>query len=432
MAKKKSKTTVWIIVLAVAVIAGGTALVLTRNRDEGIKVTTEKISRRTITQTVSAIGKIQPETEVKISSEASGEITFLGVKDGEQVKKGQLLVRILPDLVTSQVEQFAAAEQSAKIGIDAVKAELDRAQQDLKRISELYKKQFASKDELDRTTAAALQAESRYQSALKDYDRARAALRQVQAQASRTTIYSPMEGTVTKLVVEQGEKVVGTAQMQGTEMMRIANLTVMNAWVDVDENDVVLVKIGDTAKVSIDALPDAELSGVVYEIAHSAKVSGAGTQEEVTNFEVRIRIIDSEKRLRPGMSCNVDIETETHRNVLAAPLQAVTVRENAGNAAPDISGSGIQTEENKNAEKMNKKPQSIIFLNNKNRAKSVNVETGLSDRGYIEIKSGLKEGDEIISGNFQAVSKLLSDSAKIIIDSAPKYKKKSNYKQSEK
>ncbi|OQY76225.1 MAG: hypothetical protein B6D45_04260, partial [Ignavibacteriales bacterium UTCHB3] len=402
------------------------------NRDEGIKVTTEKISRRTITQTVSAIGKIQPETEVKISSEASGEITFLGVKDGEQVKKGQLLVRILPDLVTSQVEQFAAAEQSAKIGIDAVKAELDRAQQDLKRISELYKKQFASKDELDRTTAAALQAESRYQSALKDYDRARAALRQVQAQASRTTIYSPMEGTVTKLVVEQGEKVVGTAQMQGTEMMRIANLTVMNAWVDVDENDVVLVKIGDTAKVSIDALPDAELSGVVYEIAHSAKVSGAGTQEEVTNFEVRIRIIDSEKRLRPGMSCNVDIETETHRNVLAAPLQAVTVRENAGNAAPDISGSGIQTEENKNAEKMNKKPQSIIFLNNKNRAKSVNVETGLSDRGYIEIKSGLKEGDEIISGNFQAVSKLLSDSAKIIIDSAPKYKKKSNYKQSEK
>lgn len=430
MAKKKSKSTLWFILLGVLVIGGITAVVLTRNREEGIKVTVEKVAKRTIVQTISAIGKIQPETEVKISSEASGELTYLGVKDGDIVQKGQLLVRILPDLVSSQVDQFVAAEQSARISIDAVKAEVDRAQADLRRISELYKKQFASKDEYERATAAALQAESRYQSSLKDYDRARAALKQVQAQASRTIIYSPMAGTVTKMVVEQGEKVVGTAQMQGTEMMRIADLSVMNAWVDVDENDVVFVKIGDTARISIDALPDTTLRGVVYEIAHSAKVSGLGTQEEVTNFEVRIRVIDHEKRLRPGMSCNVDIETETHRDVLAVPLQAVTVREESAISTPDVSGSSIQSEDTKAKRTTKKKPQSLVFINANQRAKIVKVETGLSDRGYIEIKKGLKEGDQIISGSFQAVTKLLSDSSKIVIDSG-KHGKMSNYKQGE-
>ncbi len=429
MAKKKTKTTLWIIVLSALIAGGSAAIILTRDRSDGIKVTVEKASRRTITQTVSAIGKIQPETEVKISSEASGEIIFLGVKDGQSVSSGQLLVRILPDLVTSQVEQYSAAEQSAKVSIDAMRADADRSQQDLKRISELYKKQFASKEELDRANASALQAESRYQASLKDYDRAKAALKQVQAQAQRTTIYSPMAGTVTKLAVKQGEKVVGTAQMQGTEMMRIADLLLMNAWVDVDENDVVLVKIGDTARISVDALPDTTLRGVVYEIAHSAKVSGAGTQEEVTNFEVRIRILDSEKRLRPGMSCNVDIETETHPNVITVPLQAVTVRENSINANSDISGSGIQIESDKTKKMKPKKPQSVVFLNANKRAKQIKVETGLSDRGYIEIKQGLKDGDEIISGSFQAITKLLTDSAKITIDTASKFKKTADYKQ---
>jgi HlyD family secretion protein len=223
-----------------------------------------------------------------------------------------------------------------------------------------------------------------------------------------------MSGTVTSLSVEAGEKVVGTAQMQGTEMMRIADLNIMNAWVDVDENDIVFVKIGDTARIRVDAMPDEELLGYVYEIGHSAKTSAAGTQEEVTNFEVRIRIIDKDKRLRPGMSCSVEISTETHPNVLSVPLQSVTVRSVQASETEMSSGSIQQQEEKKKSNP--KRPPSVVFLKDGNKAKMVKVETGLSDHGFIEIKKGLKVGQEIISGSFQAINKLLQDGSIIKID----------------
>jgi HlyD family secretion protein len=391
-----------------------------RKTDESIAVTTEKVSRRTITQKVAAIGKIRPETEVKISSEASGEIIFLGVRDGDPVRTGQLLVRIQPDIVQSQLEQFAAAADAAKVGIDAAKAEMTRTEADFKRVSDLYGKQYASREEFDRAKAAFEQAQSRFRSAGSEYERASSALKQVKAQATRTTIYAPMSGTVTSMSIEQGEKVVGTAQMQGTEMMRIADLSVMNAWVDVDENDIVFVKVGDTARIRVDAMPDEEIPGIVYEIGHSAKTNKTGTQEEVTNFEVRIRLVNADKRLRPGMSCSVEIDTETHPDVLSVPLQAVTVRSTDINSSPDIKqGSGIQQEDDgKKKPGMVKRPPSVVFVRNGNKAKMVKVETGLSDRGYIEIKSGLQEGTEIISGSFQAVNKLLQDSSLIRIDTA--------------
>ena len=411
---KKSRKALYITLISVAILAIVLSYFLLKNKDESIAIKTEKVELRTITQKVSAIGKIRPETEVKISSEASGEIMFLGFRDGDSVNKGQLLVRIQPDIVQSQLEQFTASADASKIAIDATKAEMDRAQADFKRISDLYAKQYASREEFDRAKSTLEQALSRFRSSGSDYTRAFSALKQMRSQASRTTLYSPMSGTVTSLSVEAGEKVVGTAQMQGTEMMRIADLNIMNAWVDVDENDIVFVKIGDTARIRVDAMPDEELFGYVYEIGHSAKTSAAGTQEEVTNFEVRIRIIDKDMRLRPGMSCSVEISTETHPNVLSVPLQSVTVRSVQASESEMSSGSIQQQEEKKKSN--SKRPPSVIFLKNGDKAKMVKVETGLSDHGFIEIKKGLKVGQEIISGSFQAINKLLQDGSIIKID----------------
>ncbi|MFZ4567881.1 MAG: efflux RND transporter periplasmic adaptor subunit [Bacteroidota bacterium] len=411
---KKSRKALYITLISVAIFAIVLSYFLFKNKDESIAIKTEKVELRTITQKVSAIGKIRPETEVKISSEASGEIMFLGFRDGDSVNKGQLLVRIQPDIVQSQLEQFTASADAAKITIDATKAEMDRAQADFKRISDLYAKQYASREEFDRAKSTLEQAQSRFRSSGSDYTRAFSALKQMRSQASRTTLYSPMSGTVTSLSVEAGEKVVGTAQMQGTEMMRIADLNIMNAWVDVDENDIVFVKIGDTARIRVDAMPDEELFGYVYEIGHSAKTSAAGTQEEVTNFEVRIRIIDKDKRLRPGMSCSVEISTETHPNVLSVPLQSVTVRSMQA-SEPEISSGSIQQQEEKKKSN-SKRPPSVVFLKDGDKAKMVKVETGLSDHGFIEIKKGLKVGQEIISGSFQAINKLLQDGSIIKID----------------
>ena len=411
---KKSRKALYITLISVAILAIVLSYFLLKNKDESIAIKTEKVELRTITQKVSAIGKIRPETEVKISSEASGEIMFLGFRDGDSVNKGQLLVRIQPDIVQSQLEQFTASADASKIAIDATKAEMDRAQADFKRISDLYAKQYASREEFDRAKSTLEQALSRFRSSGSDYTRAFSALKQMRSQASRTTLYSPMSGTVTSLSVEAGEKVVGTAQMQGTEMMRIADLNIMNAWVDVDENDIVFVKIGDTARIRVDAMPDEELFGYVYEIGHSAKTSAAGTQEEVTNFEVRIRIIDKDKRLRPGMSCSVEISTETHPNVLSVPLQSVTVRSIQA-TEPEISSGSIQQQEEKKKSN-SKRPPSVVFLKDGDKAKMVKVETGLSDHGFIEIKKGLKVGQEIISGSFQAINKLLQDGSIIKID----------------
>lgn len=411
---KKSRKALYITLISVAILAIVLSYFLLKNKDESIAIKTEKVELRTITQKVSAIGKIRPETEVKISSEASGEIMFLGFRDGDSVNKGQLLVRIQPDIVQSQLEQFTASADASKIAIEATKAEMDRAQADFKRISDLYAKQYASREEFDRAKSTLEQAQSRFRSSGSDYTRAFSALKQMRSQASRTTLYSPMSGTVTSLSVEAGEKVVGTAQMQGTEMMRIADLNIMNAWVDVDENDIVFVKIGDTARIRVDAMPDEELFGYVYEIGHSAKTSAAGTQEEVTNFEVRIRIIDKDKRLRPGMSCSVEISTETHPNVLSVPLQSVTVRSIQA-TEPEISSGSIQQQEEKKKSN-SKRPPSVVFLKDGDKAKMVKVETGLSDHGFIEIKKGLKVGQEIISGSFQAINKLLQDGSIIKID----------------
>jgi HlyD family secretion protein len=411
--KKKGKKIILFSVIGFIVIVAVLVVVFS-NSEKPIVVTTSKVTLRTISQNVTAIGKIQPETEVKVSSEAAGEIIFLGPREGDSVKMGQILVRVKPDIIETQLEQFKAAADGTKMEINIRKAEKDRLQSELQRLTELYEKEYVSKQDFERAKSTYDQALSSYRASLSHYDQAVATLKQFQRSADRTTIFSPINGIVTKLDVERGEKVVGTAQFQGTELMRISNLNVMNAVVDVDENDIVLVKIGDTAEIEIDAFPNRIFKGVVYEIGHSAKQNQLGTQDQVTNFEVKVRILDKELRLRPGMSCSVDIVTETKYNVLSVPLQAVTVRKKDDQANIENSNTSVQVTKEK--EEKASKPKSIVFMRDGNKAKVNNVETGISDKGFIEITKGLKLNDVVISGSYMAISKQLSDGSKISIE----------------
>ncbi len=420
MAKKKSKRVFLIILLvAAALVVSAVAWFVLLKKEGPLLVSVEKAERRTITQTVSAIGKMQPEFMVKVSSEASGEIVQLAVRDGDTVRKGQLLVRIQPDLLQSQVGQSQSMAESARLSISMAKAETDRTQADLKRVNELYKKDFATREEYDRANAAYQSAAARQSQAQAQYQQSLGGLRQSQQQANRSTIFSPMSGVVTYLAVESGEKVVGTAQMQGTEMMRISDLNTMNAWVDVDENDVAVIQVGDTARIHVDALRDKVFRGVVYEVSHSPRVSGQGSQEEVVNFQVRIRMVDRDARMRPGMSCNVDIETETKTDVLSVPIQAVTVRQDVTQNSPDApKGSEPKdrrvAQQRKNDE--NKRPPSIVWIVDGNKVQLRSVETGISDQGYIEIVKGLKGGETIVTAPFNAVSKSLQNGAMIRVE----------------
>jgi HlyD family secretion protein len=423
MAKKRSKKPLIItLVLLVIIIAVIIAFTM-NNKDGAIKITTSKVEKKTITQSVSAIGNIVPETEVKISSETSGEIIFLGVNEGDTVKAGDILVRIKPDIVETQLQQYEAAMEASKLEIQSRKTELERTKAELERMKELYQKKFISAAEFDNTQAAYDQAISAYEAAQARYRQSQATYNQFERNFARTTIKSPINGIITSLSVEEGEKVVGTAQMAGTEMMRVSDLGVMNAEVKVDENDIVLVAVGDTATIEIDALPDKEYRGNVIEIGHSAIVSALGSQDQVTNFKVTIRLLDEEPKLRPGMSCNTEIATETKYNVLSVPLQAVTIREKDFDRSPDVREDvGMMNKEEDDVKKNGKeKPQSVVFVKDGNKAKMVKVETGISDEGIIEITKGLKDGETIISGSYQAVSKLLEDGSVVEVDSS--YKK---------
>src|SRR5689334_25079953 len=304
-------------------------------REKPIPVTTEKAIRKTIIQTVSATGKIQPEVEVKISPEVAGEIIELPVEDGKKVKKDDLLVKIKPDSYKALLEQQEAAISAAKATNLQQKATMLKTEHDLARAKDLFQKKLISEQEYNAAEAAYDVAKNTYESSLHEIERAQASSSQARDQLSKTTIYSPMDGTITILNSKLGERLVATGQFAGTEVMRVADLGHMEARVDVNENDVVNVKVGDKASVKIDAYSDRRFHGTVHQIANTGKTTGAGTQEEVTNFEVKIGIDDHDVILRPGLSCTADIETDMVKDVVAVPMQAVTIRTGDSNLSPE-------------------------------------------------------------------------------------------------
>src|SRR5436305_3281872 len=308
-----------------------------------------------------------------------------------------------------------------------------KSEHDFKRAEDLFNKKLISEQEYNAAQAADDVAKNTYESSLHEIERAQAGSSQARDQLSKTTIYSPIDGTITILNSKLGERLVATGQFAGTEVMRVADLGHMEARVDVNENDVVNVKLGDKAEVKIDAYGDRKFHGTVYQIANTGTTTGAGTQEEVTNFQVKIRVDDHDVLLRPGLSCTADIETDMVKDVVAVPMQAVTIRTGDSNLSPEVRVKKRQkiTQRDKgdnNAEFVNERQEKatqkeeheklakVVFLKKGSKAQSIKVTTGISDDTYTEVKSGIQPGDEVISGSYSAISRKLKDGAKVTYD----------------
>ncbi|MGI8956518.1 MAG: efflux RND transporter periplasmic adaptor subunit [Chthoniobacterales bacterium] len=413
--------------------------IISGKREQPIAVTTVKAIRRTIIETVSATGKVQPETEVKISQEVAGEIIELPMEDGKEVKKGELLMKIRPDSYKALLEQQQAAISTAESVSGQQQAAVQKAEQDLKQAKDLYAKKLISQTEMLAAKTTYDAAKSMFESGLHSIEGAKASSSQARDQLSKTTIYSPLDGVVTVLNSKLGERVVATNQFAGTEVMRVADLNHMQAVVDVNENDVVHVKIGDSAKVTIDAYGDRKFNGVVEQIANTGKTTGTGTQEEVTNFEVKIRLEGHDMRLRPGLSCTADIQTNMVKDVVSVPIQSVTIRTGDSNLSPEEiekkkeitdakekadNAAEVQNERlAKQTEKEERaKLRKVVFLKEGSKAKMVEVTTGIADDVDIEIKNGIKPGNEVISGSYSAISRKLKDGAKVEMEKPEKKK----------
>jgi HlyD family secretion protein len=369
----------------------------------------EKVTPRTLTQMVTATGKIQPEVQVQISPEVSGEIVALPVKEGDRVKKGDLLMKIKPDVYQAQRDQWAA-------GLLQAKAQLTKAQLDHERVKSLFDKGLVSKSDFDQAVAA-------YESARAGYSQAEASLSQSNENLRKTIVISPMDGVVSQLNSELGERVLGTQQFQGTNVMTIADLSRMEGRVDVSETDVIMVSIGDTARLAIDAFPDRKVTAVVYEIANTGRSKGTGTQEEVTNFQVKMRVIGKGLTLLPGMSMTADIETETKLNTLTVPIQSVTTRaaKQEMKEAPADGQSGSMVAAGTQRVKNGERPREIVFVVDNGAVKAVQVKRGISSDQYTEILEGLSDGAQVVSGSYKAINRELEDGTKVRIEE-PKFK----------
>lgn len=404
-----------IIIFIIIAFVGGSS-------DQITLVQTEKVEKRNITQTVSATGKIDPEFKVLITPEVTGEIISLPVKEGDYVKKGDLLIKIKGDQYQAQKDRLQANLESSEATLKIREAELNRLSLEFERVKELHKKTLVSDAELETAESNYLSAKAYYEQAQANVLQSKAQLREVLETLYKTTIFSPMDGTVTQLNVESGERVLGSGFSQGTNIMTVSDLSNMEAVVDVDENDVVLVSIGDTADIKVDAFGDRIFKGIVTEIGNSAQQSGLGTQEQVVNFQVKIKLSDLDDNLRPGMSCNADIETETVFDVISVPIQSVTTREPEQNYNDTDENNGETDQQNGEdefqikKERKNKKPKEVVFLVENGSVKMTEVKSGISDDNYIEIKEGLKGDEEVVSGSYKAISRELEDGSKISVE----------------
>ncbi|ELY1991795.1 efflux RND transporter periplasmic adaptor subunit [Flavobacterium psychrophilum] len=412
------------IVLGIAVTAIIGAIYLKKSgaigdSNKGKEVEIATITQRTVTETVSGTGKIQPEIEVKISSEVSGEIIALPVKEGQTVKKGDLLVQVNPKLYTQGLNKSQAGLSNTKAGLSQTDAQFKEAKASYERSKKLYDKGIISRAEWDKSVATYESAQAAKQAAYYNVQSASATVNESKENLGKTAIYAPVDGTISKLGVELGERVLGTQQMAGTEMMRVADLNNMEVEVDVNENDIVKISIGDLAKVEVDAYLKKEFRGIVTSISNSA--STALTADQVTNFKVKVRIIkDSYQDLmlgkpasfspfRPGMTATVDIITTRKKNVIAVPISAVVMRTDTSASRKVLM---VKDDNSDNSEQepevKNEKRYECVFVKMGDKVKLRIVTTGIQDDSYIEVLSGLKKGETIITGPYTTVTKELN------------------------
>ena len=397
------------------------------------EVETEKVMLMDIVEKVSATGKIQPEVEVKISSEVSGEIIDLPFKEGHQVKKGELLVRVNPDLIQSAVNRSQATYQNIKAGLEQAEASLREAKLNYDRNKKLFEKGIISKSEWDKAVSGYEIAQASQQSAYYNVQSAGASVNEARDNLNRTTIYAPMSGTISKLDVELGERVVGTQQMAGTEILRVANLNNMEVEIDVNENDIVKVQIGDSTIVEVDAYLKKEFKGIVTAIANSA--AGELTADQVTNFKVKVSILKESYQdlvegkgedyspFRPGMTATVDIITKKRRDIVGVPISSIVIKSDTSSIKkPSGQKEDVQVETSKKVQADEK--FECVFVKNNDEAKLRVVTTGIQDDTNIEILSGLKAGDVIITGPYNVVSKSLNSGDKIEVKKSEDSKSK--------
>jgi HlyD family secretion protein len=395
------------------------------NNNEGKEVETAIVKQITLTETVSATGKVQPEIEVKISSEVSGEIIDLPIKEGQSIKKGQLLVRVNPDLYESGVSRSAASMSTAKAGLSQADAQLKEAKANYDRNKKLLEKGVISKSEWDKIVSAYEVAQAGKQSAYFSVQSAGATVTEAQDNLNRTTIYSPVDGTISKLDIELGERVLGTQQNIGTEILRVANLNNMEVEVDVNENDIVKVEIGDDAEIEVDAYLKRKFKGTVTSISNSA--SSELTADQVTNFKVKVRILKESYEdmlkgkpanyspFRPGMTATVDIITERKENIIAVPISAVVVKaDTTATTQPEVA-KGPPAENKSDKPVAAGKKFECVFVKVGDKAVLRTITTGVQDDTNIEVLTGLKKGDEVITGPYTLVTKELNPNDKVII-----------------
>jgi HlyD family secretion protein len=441
----KKKVPAWIPILGVlaVLVAGGFGLwKMMQRAADSIAITFEKSAVRTIVQTVTATGKLQPEVEVKVTAEVSGQIVELPFREGARVKKGDLLVKIKPDLYQAQVDQQTAAVSMARSQAIRSQAMLTKAQADLKQYQDLHSRGLASDSDFLAYKTSCEAAQADYTAATAAVKQAEGMLGQARDSLAKTSVYAPMDGTVSSRSSELGESVVAQGSFSGTEIMRIADLSHMEVQVDVNENDIPHVKVGDPVVISIDAYPDRKFSGIVKEIGSSAANAGASgsgsaaqasaSSDEVTNFLVKIRISDHDIQLRPGMSATADIRTQTVENAVAVPIQSVTVRAEGGLTSEELQkrqakeaeeklGNSQSAAAEREAARRNRETlQRVVFIKTGDTVKMQPVETGIADNTWIEIRKGVAPGEDIISGTYAAISRKLRDGSHVYVEKPKK------------
>lgn len=408
---KAKKRIIYIGVPVLVLVVATIVFSMNGKKEEKISVKTAKVERQKIIETVNATGRIQPKTQVKISADVAAKITRLEVKEGDWVKQGQFLVQLDRERYLALLESAQANTRSIEANANLVKENMLKTEKDYLRTQELFDKGLESQALLDQFYAAYKVEKARYQSALEQVEQARASQKQVLDDLSKTTIYAPMAGTVSKLNKEVGEIALGS-QFQEDVIMVISNLSGMEALVDVDENDIVSVHLGDSARIEVDALPDLVLSGRVTEIANSAKVSATGTTDQKTEFEVKIAVDSPGSQLRPGMTSSADIITETREQALVVPIQSVAVR--------SLEQLNSKTESADSLDKPNYTADKdgfvqLVFTVRDDMAHAVQVGTGIQSDTHIEVLSGLEEGDQVVTGNYRAISEQLFHEAPVVI-----------------
>ena len=446
MKKKSNKFLPYIIALSVILIV---VLVVGKKqgwfgKDFEINVATKVVESRTITELITANGKVQPETEIKISPDVSGEIIEMDIEEGDEVKKGQLLLVIKPDIYIQSLNRAQASLSSSQARLAQAEARQIESEMAFKRSNSLFQQAAIAVSDFETAQASFKVAQSEVKAAEFAVKSAEASVAEAQEQLVKTKIYAPMDGTVSRKNVEKGERVVGTNMYAGTELLVIANLYLMEVKVDVNENDIVRVNLNDTALVEVDAYLGRKFKGLVTEIANSANVVG-GSTDQVTNFNVKILLLDSSYKdltdsiggkkypFRPGMSATVDIQTETRMNVISVPIQAVTTRSLKNNTSEEpkkvveeekpegetevVTTQGPKSEEEEKVE--------VVFVYKEGKVYKQPVKTGIQDSENIEILEGLKAGDEIVVAPFNAINKLLNDSTLVKkVDEAELFKVK--------